>query len=409
MTNRTEPPKNNHCAVYLDNCIIIFGGYCSRRNKPISTRVIWSYNLYTEEWKEYVIQETVDAPEPFVRAVADTIDGTIYTFGGVNKKYLNDLWTLKKTKRECFIWSYIKPQCKEQSPSPRTGHTGWEYNGKLWIFGGLGPSPEGYLNCNGDTAAISPRFWNNQLLCYDPNTQKWSNPQCFGDVPSPRSGHCSAIIKNKAWLFGGVGRPCCNDIFELTMHSLTWTQIQTVIPHPRACLYSTLTAVTEGQLVLHGGLSTQGQTWILDLKSHSWRLYRSREVHSRSCHTGSSGLNSSVIMFGGYGSQDVRDVFHVALELLKFQKFQKKKKKKKKNVALEAKLLQQLAMKIIYKHQDKLPWEVLPAKLISRLDLHSYTVVCDSSQSDESCMDFCLFICLFGWLYLSLQTYLYCQ
>ena len=352
----------------------LVGGCCAQRNEPISTRVIWSYKLYTEDWREYVIQETVDAPEPFMYAVADTIDGTIYIFGGVNKKYLSDFWTLKKTKRECFTWSYIKPQCKEQAPSPRTGHSGWEYKGKLWIFGGLGPSPEGYLNYNGDTAANLTRFWNNQLLCYDPNMQKWSNPQCFGDVPSPRSCHASAIIKNKAWLFGGVGIQCSDDIFELAMHSLTWTQIQTVKPHPRACAHSTLTVAAEDQLVLHGGLSDQGQTWIIDLQSHSWRLYRSREVHSQSCHTGSSGCNNSVIIFGGIGSQDVRDVFHVALE---------------------PKLLQQLAMKIIYKHQDKLPWEILPAKLISRLDLHSYAVVCDSSQSDGSYMVSCLFVCFF--------------
>ena len=100
------------------------------------------------------------------------------------------------------------------------------------------------------------------------------------------------------------------------MHSLTWTQIQTVKPDPRAHMHSTLTAVTEDQLVLHGGYFKfdNGKTWILDLQSYSMRLYRSQEDHYRSCHTGSPGLNSSVIMFGGNGSQDVRDVFHVALE-----------------------------------------------------------------------------------------------
>ena len=204
MTNGVEPPKNKHCAVYLDHCIIIFGGCCSRRNEPISTRVIWSYNLYTEEWREYVIQETLDAPEPFMHATAVTMmEPYIYTFGGVNKNYFNDLWTLTKAKREGFTWSYVKSQCKEQSPSPRARHTGWEYKGKLWIFGGVGLSPEGYLNCNGDIPTSVKNFSNNQLLCYDPNMQKWSNPQCFGDVPSPGSGRASAIIKNKAWLFGG--------------------------------------------------------------------------------------------------------------------------------------------------------------------------------------------------------------
>ena len=34
----------------------------------------------------------------------------------------------------------------------------------------------------------------------------------------------------------------------------------------------------------------------------------------------------------------------------------------------EPKCLQQLAMKIIYKYQDQLPWKLLPTKLISKLE-----------------------------------------
>ena len=181
---------------------------------------------------------------------------------------------------------------------------------------------------------------------------KWSNPQCFGDVPSPRSGHASAILKNRAWLYRGYdNRQYFDDMFQLTMHSLAWTRIQTVKPQPQACNLCTLMALTENQLVLHSGRArgvAMDETWIMDLQSHSWRLYRSGKDHSRSCHTGWSGLNSSVIIFGGYGSQDVRDVFHVALE---------------------PKLLQQLAMKMIYKHKDELPWDFLPDKLIFLLGL----------------------------------------
>ena len=357
MTNGTKPPRSKHCAVCVDNCAIIFGG-ASWSDQPVSTRVIWSYNLYTEEWREYAIQETRDVPVSFIHALAVAIDGTTYTFGGLNTKgkYLNDLWALERTKRGRFTWSYIKSQCKEQSPSPRAWHSGWEYEGKLWIFGGLGPSPEGYLNCNGDIAGYLASGRNNQLLCYDPNTQKWSNPHCFGDVPSPRSGHASAIIKNNAWLCRGCdNRQYFDDMFQLTMHSLAWTRIQTVKPQPQACNLCTLTALTEYQLVLHGGHGREVEidnTWIMDLQSHSWRLYRSGKDHSHCCHTGSSGLNSSAIIFGGCGSSNMHDVFYVALE---------------------PKLLQQMAMQIIYTHKDELPWDFLPDKLISLLGMYGLT------------------------------------
>ena len=198
---------------------------------------------------------------------------------------------------------------------------------------------------------------NNQLLCYDPNTQKWTTPQCFGDVPSPRLGHASTISKNKVWLFGGIGSTQnFNDLFELTMHSLAWTGIQTLQSGPQVCKFGTLTALTEDQLVLYGGRDRREHmedTWIMDLQSYSWQLYTSGKDHSRWYHTGSPGLNSSVIIIGGQKdphdrSEVYNNVFHVALE---------------------PSLLQQLAMQIIYKYRAKLPWQFLPVKLISLLGL----------------------------------------
>ena len=137
------------------------------------------------------------------------------------------------------------------------------------------------------------------------------------------------------------------------MDSLTWTQIQIVQPRPHGRYLCTLTAVTEDQLILHGGSTPSNYTWIMDLPSHSWRLYTSGKDHCRWLHTGSLGLNSGVIILGG--SKDVcsscdtsesNNIFHVMLE---------------------PKLLQQLAMQIIYKHLGEQPWELLPVKLISLL------------------------------------------
>ena len=129
MTNEMEA-RGGQYAVKLDNSIIMFGGLWKT---SFSTRVIWTYNLYTEEWRKYAIPHTKEAPEPFVSAITVTIDGAIYSFGGAtpnNRIERNALWKLSRT-RECFTWSFIKPQCKEESPSPRDYHSGWEYEGKL--------------------------------------------------------------------------------------------------------------------------------------------------------------------------------------------------------------------------------------------------------------------------------------
>ena len=369
----------NHSAVQLDNFVVIFGGSFDDDDDdddddPPSPPVIWMYNIYTEEWTQQVIPKHVvdesSAPESFYGAVAVAISGTIYTFGGVGYgKYgdsvstRNALWTLSKQKSGKFTWSLIEFQHDKTSPSPRTGHTGWEYSGKLWIFGGIGTSPELYLNDHGDIAGDNNHAANNQLLCYNPDSEMWTNPQCSGDVPSPRSHHASTIIKHKVWLFGGLNikHILHDDIFELTMQSLTWTRVQNEQPCPQARRWCTLSALNNNKLVLHGGEcgknhdETLSDTWIMDLTSYSWRQYKSRKDHTRRSHTATVCLNNNVTIIGGcqadfeiYFHKPYNNVFHVMLE---------------------AESLQQLAARTIYKHQDEIKWNGLPNKLISLLGL----------------------------------------
>ena len=352
----------------LDNFVIVIGGRNSVDPfERLSTRVIRIYNLYTEEWGNHVMPATSDAPEPFTGAVAVAIDKTIYIFGGYSgknwdAKETNALWKLSRTIKGGFSWSVINPQCKEKSPSPRHGHTGWEYAGKLWIFAGMGHSLEGYLHDHGDNEGDT----NNQLLCFDPSIEKWSNPQCFGSVPAPRCGHASAIIKDMVWVFGGCtyhGDKVGHHIFELRMNSLTWNVIQTAEPHPQGRTSFTLT-VTDDNLVLHGGcgkgelwpLTALSDTWIMDLASHSWTPYTSRKDHTRASHTGCTGLNNNVIIIGGNPTCDERDDPPEVYDNI-FQ------------VMLEPKSLQQVAMQAILKHQSELPLNCLPVKLLSLMGI----------------------------------------
>ena len=358
MSNAFIPElRSGHCAVSLDSRVIIIGG-CGRQG-PLSTRVIWIYNLYTEEWKEHTIPGTRCAPEPFHGAVAAAIRKTVYTFGGCNPNTFhpsNALWKLSQTKGGCFTWSFCKSQCKEKSPSPRDGHSGWKHEGKLWIFAGVGHLPEGYLNDNGDieSGLITGFAQNNQLLCFDPNTENWTNPQCFGSIPTPRSGHASAICNDKVWLFGGnnLDLDCLGDMFELNMSSLTWCQIQMYLSCPTQRANCTLTYAAYGKLVLHGGQTATSaplsDTWIMDLTSHSWRQFTSREDQAgpRRMHTGSKGLNDRVVIIGGCGSS--LDTY-VESNII--------------NVRLSPKSLMQVAMQAIRKHRNELPWKFRPTKL----------------------------------------------
>ena len=146
-----------------------------------------------------------------------------------------------------------------------------------------------------------------------------------------------------------------DDFFQLDMPSHIWTQVTTNHTKPLGRCCSSLTAISENMLVLHAGASKLGyghrDTWIIDLSSQARREYTSNQDDLRACHTGSLGVNKSVIVIGGLiqsSLQAHRSTFHVMLE---------------------PKSLQQLAMRIIYTNQNVLSWKCLPSKLVAQLGL----------------------------------------
>ena len=234
------------------------------------------------------------------------------------------------------------------------------YEGCLWIFGGYGSPLDRYLNEYGDFAVntiYDDQGANNQLLCYDPSTQKWTNPECSGSVPFPRFNHASSIIKNKVWLFGGadeIGRDL-DDLFQFHMSSHIWTQIESgqIKPACMTIITYSLTAISETELILMNVFwvgYTNIAVWIMDLTSQSWKQYTSPRDHRRHHNAAVSGVNRSVIVTGGFGASigSYTPTYHLMLE---------------------PKSLQQLATKTIYNQRSVLPWKCLPTKLIVRLGL----------------------------------------
>ena len=272
----------------------------------------------------------------------------------------NDLWKLIRMTNGCFKWQKINFDCDVKLPAPRVEHSSWEYEECLWIFGGITCNPVGYLS-------DYPGGFTNQLLCYVASTNKWTNPKCFGIVPDPRVGHNTAIINNKVWLYGGltISLQVSEDIFgldiyELDMLSHTWTHIHTGPTKPPGRFLSSLTKLSENQLILHGGDNLKGElfsgTWVMDLSSYTWRRLSSSIDHFRAAHKGCFSMNRNVVIFGGYmepGSQEMH----------------KKSYKATFHIMLELKSLQQLAMKTIYLQRDELPWMDLPPRLITQLGL----------------------------------------
>ena len=158
------PVMHGHVAIRLANCIIAFGGK-NKELEPFSHHVIWMYNLNTEHWGKHVIPHTKLAPPTTSYSCAVAIESDIYMFGGFVHEENNDtntLWKLTVPSTGPFAWSKVIVKSKEKTPSPRCQHSGWESTGKLWTFGGVGLSIDGYLNEHGSFERFSCR--NNQLL-----------------------------------------------------------------------------------------------------------------------------------------------------------------------------------------------------------------------------------------------------
>ena len=137
------------------------------------------------------------------------------------------------------------------APSSRYWHSGWEFEAKLWTFGGGGPLPQGFLNWHGDYLDGC----NNQILSFCPSSERWTNPKYSGSVPCPRKMNASTVLGNIVWLYGGgLSNVSFDDQFQLNMHSLTWTEVHTDLPRPCAPLPFSVNAISDTQLLWHGGV-----------------------------------------------------------------------------------------------------------------------------------------------------------
>ena len=366
--------RYSHVAVPLHHCIMVIGGKWKNYDYPFNINTIWMYNTYTEQWKMYLIPEDEISEEwgkhcipqrqnafPALHAAcAVAIDANVFLFGGMGiaegvHYTTNGLLKLSRTQQGDFAWSCIKYQSKVKSPSPRAFHTGWEYAKKFWIFGGEGTDATGFLTDNGD---FTRGHANNQILCFKPYCEEWTNPECTGNVPEPCLGHSSAILRDKFWLFGGsndnIHPENFDELYQLDMRSLNWTKIQTSDPKPSGSMLGSLTAISNRQLLLYGNFMADNgkivsERWIFDRISQSWRKHKTllNDKHHREGHTGTTGITNGVIIIGGFYCGCIES--RAPLETI--------------HVKLEPKSLQKLAVKTIYMYKTVLPWRMLPKSL----------------------------------------------
>ena len=232
-----------------------------------------------------------------------------------------------------------------------------------WTFGGRGSTggssanfhdiiTNGYIGSQGHFygSCVS----NNQLLCFDPSEQEWTNLRSSGTVSEHRYDPATAPTGDKLWLIGGGAGGILRfyDLYNLNMPTLIWTKIQTD-KMPRILFRCSLTPVTDNQLLLYASYSPD--TWILDTSSLIWRQHAigwNEAFHTS--HAATKGMNSSVAIIGGayFPSDKNAELQHYKVI---------------STIPPEPKSLQHTSMKIISQHHDSLPWTILPKALIAQI------------------------------------------
>lgn len=191
----------------------------------------------------------------------------------------------------------------------RAWHTTTCWGANLFVFGG-------------EVEEGGRRTQTNDCLIYDSTFYTWFPPELSGTPPSPRAGHCAALLpvtptsSASLVVWGGInGNKWLNDLYILE-GMCAWSKIRppNKSARPAARSYATLTP-TDRCLVLFGGNNRSrafNSVHFLDIRTKSWTepviVGRTPQARTGHCATASED-GKRVIVYGGWDDQGVHRIF----------------------------------------------------------------------------------------------------
>ena len=96
--------------------------------------------------------------------------------------------------------------------------------------------------------------WYNDVWCYDPHVNAWSQQDCIGYIPQPREGHSAALVNDVMYVFGGrsLEGTDLGDLAAFRISSRRWYTFQNMGPSPSPRSGHSMTAFDK-QIVIIGG------------------------------------------------------------------------------------------------------------------------------------------------------------
>ncbi|XP_048198716.1 rab9 effector protein with kelch motifs isoform X2 [Perognathus longimembris pacificus] len=216
----------------------------------------------------YTLIPSGDSPSPrvghscsYLPPVGDAKKGKVFIVGGANpNQSFSDVHTLDLETHQWDLatWEGLLPRYEHASFIPSCTPD------SIWIFGGADQS--GNRNC---------------LQVLNPETRAWTTPEVTNTPPCPRTFHTStAAIGNQLYVFGG-GERGSQPVQDMKLHvfdasTLTWSQPET-FGNPPSPRHGHVMVATGTQLFIHGGLAGDkffDDLHCIDIKKQHWTLLK---------------------------------------------------------------------------------------------------------------------------------------
>ncbi|PGH05056.1 hypothetical protein GX51_03154 [Blastomyces parvus] len=241
-------PRVGHSSLLVGNAFIVFGGDTKTDENQSLDDTLYLLNTSSRQWSRAV----PPGPRPAGRYghTLNIVGSKIYVFGGqVEGFFFNDLvaFDLNALQNPSNKWEFLIRNSHDGGPPPgkippaRTNHSIVSYNDKLYLFGG--------------TNGIE---WFNDVWCYDPRTNLWTQLDYVGFVPAAREGHAAAIVNDVMYIFSGRTEEGA-DLADLAAFRITtrrWFSFQNMGPSPSPRSGHSMTVFGKQIIVLGGEPST---------------------------------------------------------------------------------------------------------------------------------------------------------
>ncbi|KXN83217.1 Tip elongation aberrant protein 1 [Leucoagaricus sp. SymC.cos] len=205
--------RTGHAMTMVGNNILALHGGEAPDSRPGSDKSdpsLFLFNLVSRKW----LRIPTTGRDPGFRcghsmAVVGT---TIFMFGGYSRlssQFFNDLWAFDlNTIRTDSRWELVIPSSSEKPP-PRSDFVLVPYQNQLILFGGVSQK---YMYL-ADT-------WS-----FNTTTKRWSQSQCRGDIPFPRSWTAGAVLNDVMYVIGGFNGGALNDVFAFKIPEHKWFRV----------------------------------------------------------------------------------------------------------------------------------------------------------------------------------------